>query len=400
MSQALALDRTPVLDIDPFSDESLRNPLPIDMAVRETAPAVWIPKYGFWAVGGHADVAAIFNDWQRFSSASGTGLTNTKRETPWRKPSVILEVDPPHHTITRTVLARILSPIVMKRLRDSFQATADAMVEQAVAQGQFDGADLAARFALKVMPDAVGLPEAGREHLLPYANINFNAMGPKNALYDQAVAIAGDAPAWVARQCKRDMLSTEGFGAEIFKAMDAGELDQENAELLVRVFLTAALDTTIYGISLGLHAFATHPEQWAHLVADPTLARPSFDEVLRYTAPSPFIGRTTTCAVDIGGVQIGAEEKVITFVAAANRDPRRWENPDQFDIRRKATGHLAFGVGIHGCVGQMVARMEAEVIFNALARRVRHLSLAGTPEPRPTNWLRGFATLPLQAQTL
>jgi hypothetical protein len=375
---------------------SLADPLPVDIAVRETAPAVWIPKYGFWAVGRHADVTAIFGDWKRFSSAAGTGLTHNRKENPWRKPSVILEVDPPQHTKTRAVLTRILSRPAMQKLRQDFQARADELVDRLVDQRRFDGAaDLASVFAMQVMPDAVGLPQEGREHLLPYANINFNAMGPKNALYEKAVADAGDAPAWVLRQCKREKLLPGGFGAQIFDAMDAGELEPEEAELLVRVFLTAALDTTIFGIGLGLHSFATNPEQWQQLLQEPTLVPSAFDEILRHTAPSPFIGRTTAVDVEIGGARIPADDKVIMFVAAANRDPRRWERPDDFDVRRKPTGHVAFGVGIHGCVGQMVARLEAEVVFNALVRRVKSFELDGPPRIKPTNWLRGFASLPL-----
>lgn len=397
----LPLTHTPVLDVDPFSMASLCDPIPVDTLVRETAPAVWLPQHGFWAVGRHAEVSAIFHDWQRYTSTAGTGLTHVKRQQNWRKPSVILDADPPQHTRTRGVLSRILSPIAMKTLRDDFQARADTLVDELVQRGRFDGAnDLAERFALQVMPDAVGLPQEGREHLLPYAGLNFNAMGPRNALYDQALERAGDAPAWVARQCRREMLGPKGFGAQIYAAMDAGALDQEEAELLVRVFLTAALDTTIYGISLALHAFATFPDQWQALLDEPALVKSSFDEVLRYTAPSPFIGRTTTQQVQIGDAVLGEDEKVIMFIAAANRDPRKWERPDAFDVRRKAVGHMAFGTGIHGCVGQMIARLEAEVVFNALVRRVKAIHLDGTPEPRPTNWLRGFATLPLRVEPL
>jgi cytochrome P450 len=393
---ALTEQRAPTLDVDPFSPASLEDPIPCDVAVRETAPAVWIPKYGFWAVGRHADVTAIFSDWKRFSSAAGTGLTHNRKENPWRKPSVILEVDPPQHTKTRAVLTRILSRPAMQKLREDFQARADELVDRLVDQRTFDGAaDLASVFAMQVMPDAVGLPQAGREHLLPYANINFNAMGPKNELYEQAVAVAGDAPTWVVNQCKRENLLPGGFGAQIFEAMDAGQLELEEAELLVRVFLTAALDTTIYGIGLGLHSFALHPQQWQALLDEPALVPAAFDEVLRHTAPSPFIGRTTSTEVDIGGVRIPADDKVIMFVAAANRDPRKWERPDEFDVRRKSTGHVSFGVGIHGCVGQMVARLEAEVVFNALVRRVKSFELAGPPQLKPTNWLRGFSSLPL-----
>lgn len=388
---------TPALDVDPFALDVLADPIPLDTQVRELAPAVWIEKHGFWAVGRHEHVGGIFNDWQNYSSAAGTGLTHNRRDTPWRKPSVILEVDPPEHSKTRSVLAKILSAAAMSRMRTDFQAAADKLVDELVERGSFDAAqDLATVFPMKIVPDAVGLPEVGREHLLPYANLNFNAMGPRNVLYDRALAAVGDAPEWVVRQCKRENLDPEGFGAQIYEAMDRGELDEEEAGLLVRVFLTAAIDTTIYGIGLALHAFSQFPDQWDALRAEPALTRAAFDEVLRYTAPSPFIGRTTTRAIEIDGVQLGADEKVVMFIAAANRDPRRWDNPDRFDVKRRPTGHMAFGVGIHGCVGQMVARLEAEVVLNALLRRVRRIELDGTPELRLTNWLRGFSSLPVR----
>jgi 4-methoxybenzoate monooxygenase (O-demethylating) len=388
---------SPSLDLDPFDLAVLMDPIACDSAIREAGPAVWLPRHGIWAMGRHEQVHAAFGDWQRFSSAAGTGLTHTRKQTPWRKPSVILEADPPQHTRTRRVLAAVLSPTAMAKLKADFQAAADALVQGLVERRAFDAAaDLAAIFPMQVLPDAVGLPQAGREHLLPYANLNFNAMGPKNLLYDQALAAAGDAPQWVVHQCKRDNLAGPGFGADIFAAHDRGEIDLEEAELLVRVFLTAALDTTIYGIGLALHAFATHPAQWQLLRAEPTRTRAAFDEVLRYTAPSPFICRTTTQAIDVQGVTLGADEKVMLCVAAANRDPRRWDQPDVFDIARRPAGHVAFGVGIHGCVGQMIARLEAEVVLNALRERVRHIELDGTPVPKPTNWLRGYERLPVR----
>jgi cytochrome P450 len=106
--------------------------------------------------------------------------------------------------------------------------------------------------------------------------------------------------------------------------------------------------------------------------------------------------RTTTRAVDVAGVQLGDGEKVLLFLAAANRDPRRWDRPDTFDVSRRAAGHMTFGTGIHGCVGQAVARLETEAILTALASRVASLELTGEPERRLNNTLRGFDTLPLR----
>jgi cytochrome P450 len=271
------------------------------------------------------------------------------------------------------------------------------MVGALLERREFDAAkDLAEAFPLKVLPDAVGMAEEGREHLLPYANLNFQAMGPRNGLYDEAVAHVGRAPEHVAWQMRREALAPEGIGAEIYAAADAEKITDHEAAMLVRSFLSAGVDTTIFGIGFALHALAVHPDQWDLLRKDPALARHAFEETLRWKAPSPIIGRTTRTPTEFGGVRLGAEEKVLLFLGAANRDPRRWENPDVFDITRRATGHLAFGVGVHGCVGQMMARLEAESVLGAVARLVRRIELTAEPRIKYSNWLRGFTELPVR----
>src|SRR5260370_6495473 len=121
----------------------------------------------------------------------------------------------------------------------------------------------------------------------------------------------------------------------------------------------------------------------------------AFEEVLRFEAPVQTFFRTTTGDVEVGGVRLGDGAKVLLFLAAANRDPRRWENPEKFDVRRRATGHMTFGTGIHGCVGQAVARLESEAVFGALARRVASFELTGEPTRRLNNTLPRLDPLPL-----
>jgi hypothetical protein len=108
--------------------------------------------------------------------------------------------------------------------------------------------------------------------------------------------------------------------------------------------------------------------------------------------------RTTTREVDVGGVQIGEGEKVLLFLAAANRDPRRWQEPEKFDIKRRVAGHVALGSGIHGCVGQSVARLEGELILTELAKRAESIAIAGEPKRRYNNTLRGLASLPVEVR--
>jgi cytochrome P450 len=182
---------------------------------------------------------------------------------------------------------------------------------------------------------------------------------------------------------------------QIFDAVDAGELTEDEAGMLVRSFLSAGIDTTVYGLGNALYCMARYPEQWSALREGPNLIRGAFEEVLRFEAPVQSFFRTTTREVEVGGVRLGDGEKVLLLFAAANRDPRRWEKPDTFDVTRRAAGHMTFGTGIHGCVGQAVARLETEAILTALARRVASLELNGEPKRRLNNTLRGFDTLPL-----
>ena len=118
----------------------------------------------------------------------------------------------------------------------------------------------------------------------------------------------------------------------------------------------------------------------------------------RYESAVQTFFRTTSVATEIAGIVIPAGSKVLTFLAAANRDPRHWPEPDRFDIERRPTGHMAFGSGIHGCVGQVVARLEGELILGGIARRVKRLSLAGEPTRRLNNTLRALGSLPLKLE--
>ena len=396
MGMATIADR-PVSDIDPFSHAFLSDPYPHHQAMREAGPVVLLEHYGIWAMARHQEVRDALTDWQAYCSGAGVGLSDFRKEPPWRPPSIILEADPPLHTRTRAVLTRILSPAAINILRETFAREAEALVDRLVERREFDGvADLAEPYPLKVFPDAVGLSEQGRENLLPYGTMVFNSFGPRNDLFDKAMANAGPVRDWIMSKCSRAALAPDGLGMQIFNAVDAGELTEAEAGMLVRSFLSAGIDTTVYGLGNALYCFAGHPEQWTVLRENPNLIRGSFEEVLRFEAPVQTFFRTTTSAVDVGGVQIGDGEKVLLFLAAANRDPRRWENPDTFDVRRRAAGHMTFGTGIHGCVGQAVARLESEAIFGALARRVAAFELTGAPELRLNNTLRGLDTLPLR----
>ena len=391
----------PALDIDPYSEANLLDPYPMHQRMREAGPVLRLTPYGIFACARHADVHAVFNNHATFISSAGVGLANFNTETPFRPRSLILEADPPLHTQTRAVLSRILSPKAVMQIRATFTAVAEQMVDAMLAKAQAHGGvacgvhDLAQPYPLKVFPDAVGLGADGRENLLVYGDMIFNSMGPRNDLLARSAARMGPLTDWIMAHCQRAQLRPGGFGDQIYQAADAGEISAEQAPLLVRSFLSAGVDTTINGLGNALFALSRHPAEYTRLRADLALARPAFEESLRYESTVQTFFRTTSCDTRIAGRAIPANSKVVLFMAAANRDERKWPDPTRFDITRRPTGHMAMGSGIHGCVGQAVARLEGEVVLTALAKRVKRIELAGPHTRRLNNTLRALDTLPL-----
>jgi cytochrome P450 len=386
----------PGLDVDPFAIEFFENPFPTHEALREAGPLVHLDKWNVYAVARYAEVHLVLNDPLTFCSSRGVGLSDFAKEKPWRPPSLILEADPPAHTRTRAVLSRVLSPAVMKQIRDGFAAAAEAKVDELLAKGSFDAvADLAEAYPLSVFPDAVGLKQEGREHLLPYAGVVFNAFGPPNQLRQTAIERSQPHQAYVQEQCQRDNLAPGGFGACIHARVDAGDITAAEAPMLVRSLLSAGIDTTVNGIGAAIYCLARFPEEFARLRSDPSLARNAFEEAIRFESPVQTFFRTTTKDVEISGCKVGVGEKILMFLGAANRDPRRWADPDRYDITRKTSGHVGFGSGIHMCVGQLVARLEGEVMLAALARKVAAIEITGPVKRRYNNTLRGLESLPI-----
>lgn len=387
----------PESPLDPFDESFLRNPYPHHEVLRELGPVVWLEPYGIIAFSRYEQVRSALADHETFCSGRGGGLTDFATEEPWRPPSIILEADPPLHTRTRGVLGKILSRPALAYLREEFAAKAVELVDAVAQRGDIDGIeDIAEAFPLSVFPDAIGLKNEGRENLLPYGDMAFNAFGPKNALFEKSFDNAKSVVGWITEQCQRDSLAPDGIGRKVYAAADEKTVSEEEAGLLVRSLLTAGLDTTIFGIGAALYCFASHPEQWQLVRENPKLIKVAFDEAIRYVSPVQTFFRTTTRPVEIGGIELPEGQKVLLFLASANRDPRQWENPDVFDVTRQVRGHVGFGYGIHLCVGQMLAKLEAEVLIEALTCRIASIELTGEPEWRLNNTLHGLDRLPIR----
>ena len=250
---------------------------------------------------------------------------------------------------------------------------------------------------MRVFPDAIGMRPENRHHLLPYGDMVFNSFGPDNELFRASAIRAQEVFPWVEAEALREHLQPEGFGMIVYQCADAGEITRDEAHKLVRAMLTAGVDTTVNGIGAALFALARFPTQWDKLRADPgRLARAAFEEAIRFESPVQTFFRTTTRLTELGDVTLEAGRKILLFLGAANRDPRHWDTPEDYDIERKVLGHVGFGAGIHVCVGQLLARLEGEVVLQALARRARRLEITREPVRRFNNTLRGLKQLPLR----
>ena len=387
----------PEFDVDPYDPALLLAPHDYYRELRARGPLVWIPRYRVCASGHIGVVEPVFRDWRRFSSARGVGLTDFAREPPWRPPSIVLEVDPPAHERTRRVLARALSPQAVRALQPRFERIAARLVEDALAIGEIDGvAALAAAFPLEAFGDAVGVAREDRDQLLRYGNMVFDSLGPDNAPRRGSLAHAAEVVPWITARCAREALSAEGFGAAIYAAADADNVSHDEASLLVRSLLSAGIDTTVATLANALFCLAAHPHEWRKLRAAPALLPAAIDEVLRYESPVHTFCRTSTEQVVFEQAVMPADSKLLCVMGAANRDPARWEMPERFDITRAPHPHVAFGSGIHVCVGQHVARQEIAALLAALVARVARIEAAGAAQWRAGNAVRTLSRLPLR----
>jgi hypothetical protein len=395
------MSAVPTVELDPFSASFLENPYPYHHALRDAGPLVWLPAIGAFAMARYAEVKAALADHQTYCSGRGVGLSDFAKETPYRPASLLLETDPPVHDRTRGLMNKIVSLSALRARRERWQDVADGIVTGLVAKRSFDGvSELSEVFPLQVFPETIGLQQGGREHLLTYANAVFNAFGPRNSIFEEGQHGAKEAIEWVTEACRRKNLLPGGWGMSVFEAADRGECDEAEAERLVRSFLSAGVDTTVNGIGHMLLAFATQPEALDQVRRERSLARSVFDESLRWDSTVQTFFRTTTREVAVAEHLVPEGSKVLLFLASANRDPRYWAQPDRFDPARKNAGHVGFGYGIHQCLGQMVARQEAEVVLSALLATVGSIHLVGPVTRRLNNTVHALHTLPVKVSPL
>ena len=380
----------PVYNGDFWSDATLLDPYPVYRELRAAGPAVWLEQHGAWALTRHKVVRAALRDGELFSSAQCVALNDPSNAG---AAGTMLCSDDPLHRKLRIVFTRPLMPAALKRLQERLTALVEKRVEELVRRKRFDAvSDLAHFLPLTVVTELVGLSEEGKSQMLRWAAGMFDSMGPiTHERTVRGLEITMEAIGYI-MNLSREELDPDGWGAALFAAADDGKITPVQAQTMLLDYLAPALDTTINASSSAIWLFAQHPDQWSKLRHNPALVSAAIDEVLRLESPIRAFSRYVTRDHIIGEAHLRAGDRAMMFYACANRDERRYPDPDLFDIGRDARDHLGFGHGTHICAGMHLARMEVTLLLEALMKQVEGFTLLEA-ERNPHNTLRGLARL-------
>lgn len=371
-------DEFPKSSADLFSDEALRDPLPVFRDIQALGPFVWLEAQQVLATARLAECRQILRTPDLFVSGEGVGLNDTSNGLTLGS---VLASDGALHTKLKNVLSKRFSHGAMKELKPAVQKRADDLVDNLVGQGPFDAVrDLTQAFPLSVVCDFIGFPHEDRHKLLPWATAVFDFFGPPNSRCLAAEGPTKDAFAYAFDPGLPARVLPGSAGAEIFAAVSRGDLTPPQGCILMMAYVSAALDTTIASLQHLLYLFATNPREWGKLRASLDLIPSAYNEVLRLGAPIRGFTRVAAQDTEVSDTLLKKGTRILLLYAAANRDPKAWKEPDRFDITRDASAHLSFGHGVHLCAGAPLARLEAHCMLEALARKVERIELhAATP---------------------
>jgi cytochrome P450 len=383
--------KPPTSILDPYTDEALLNPWPLYRELREMGPAVWLERYGMFALTSYDAVVKGLRDWEAFPSSFGVMMNDDMNQL-LRGNTLCSDGDA--HNRLRRVVIRPLTPTALRSLQEEVEREAEALVDRLCARGRFCAtADLATYLPVTIVSSAIGLPEEGRERMMDWSIGMFNCFGPMNERARNAMPVLSEMMHYARNQAVPGRLRPGSWAEAIHHAAAAGEVPSDAVPVMMIDYMGPSLDTTIFGISSGVWLFAKHPEQWDLVRNDPSLMPAAINEMLRLEAPIQGFSRYVARDYGLDGVTLPEGSRAIIFYGAANRDPRQFPNPDRFDVRRdNARRHMAFGTGPRGCLGMNLAKLEMRSLFMALAQKVKRFHIE-TEERALNNILRGFNKL-------
>ena len=376
---------------------------------RSTAPVAWVPlrrgsagfdDEGYWAVTRHADVKEVSKDSETFSSYENTAIIRfqegiTRQQIELQR-YIMLNIDPPHHTALRGIVSRGFTPRAINSLKTVLAMRAERIVKAAAEKESGDFVvDVACELPLQAIAELLGVPQDDRVKIFDWSNQMIAYDDPEYEIEPEAAAaqmlgyfmdMAEDR-----KKNPQDDIVTKLVHADV----DGGHLSSDEFGFFVILLAVAGNETTRNAITHGMVAMLEHRDQWElYKSSRPATAA---DEIVRFATPVSVFQRTAMTDTELGGQKIKAGDRLGLFYASANFDPDVFEDPERFDINRSPNPHLGFGgSGAHFCLGANLARLEIDLIFNAIADHLPDITMAGEPRMLRSGWLHAVKELPVR----
>jgi cytochrome P450 len=385
---------------DPYDVDINADPYPAYERLREEAPIYYNDRYDFWALSRHDDVQKALVNWQTFSNTRSDILDIIKAgvELP---PGVILFEDPPLHTMHRGLMSRVFTPRRMAQLEDQVRRFCIRCLDPLVGADRFDiVAELGSMMPMRVIGMLLGIPEQDQLAVRNKtdANLRTEPGKPMDVKEDEVAngAMFAEYVEWRAEHPSDDLM-TQLLNAEFEDENgDVRTLTRQEVLTYTAVVAGAGNETTGRLIGWLAKVLAEHPDQRRAVAEDRSLIPNVIDETLRFEPTGHAVARYVTHDVDYHGTTVPAGSAMLLLVAAANRDPRRYDAPDVYDIRRDDIQHLTFGYGLHYCLGANLARLEGRVALDELLNRWPEWEVDyDDMELAPTSTVRGWARMPM-----
>ena len=389
---------------DPYDFEIDDDPYPVWRRLRDEAPLYYNDRHDFYALSRFDDVERCSVDWRTYISGKGSVLEVIKSgiETP---PGIILFEDPPAHDLHRGLLSRVFTPRRMLAIEPEVRAFCAASLDPLVGSGRFDFVgDLGAQMPMRTIGMLLGIPEHDQEAIRDRIDAGMRLDDEAPPLrggddnYGGAMDGSGfsDYVDWRAEHPSDDLM-TDLLDAEFTdEAGEVRRLTRDEVLNYVGLIAAAGNETTTRLIGWAGKLLAEHPDQRRALAEDPSLIPNAVEELLRYESPSPVQARYVTRDVEHHGRAVPEGSVMLLLTASANRDERRFPDPDRFDVHREIDHHLAFGHGIHFCLGAALARLEGRVAIEEVLKRFPTWELDWDNAVRArTSTVRGWEALPV-----